>query len=97
MICVQAWCNDNIHGLKLKSKATEYTPSNTRHNIHYISNDDILYNRSSTCKTINHYLHIVNYSCNGTFHASGVFNYFWHTGSKPLSFKPFIKQAKFSE
>ena len=96
MICVQAWCNDSIHGLKLESKATEYTPSNTRNNIHYISNDDILYNRRSTCKNINHYLDTVilvmvlslQVGCSTT---SG------HRGSKPLSFRPFIKHVRFSE
>ena len=59
MICVQAWSNDIIHGLKIESKATENTPSNIRHKIDYISNDDILYNRRSTCKNINHYLDTV--------------------------------------
>ena len=96
MICVQAWCNDSIHGLKLESKATKYTPSNTRNNIHYISNDDILYNRRSTCKNINHYLDTVilvmvlslQVGCSTT---SG------HRGSKPLSFRPFIKHVKLSE
>ena len=96
MICVQAWCNDSIHGLKLESKATEYTPSNTRHNIHYISTDDILYHRRSKRKNINHYLDTIILVMVLSMQA-GCSTTSGHRESKPFFFRPFIKHARFSE
>ena len=96
MICVQAWRNYSIHGLKLESKATKYTPSNTRHKIDYISNNDILYYRRSTSKNINHFLDTVILVVESSLQV-GCSTTSSHRGSKPLSFKPFIKPVRFSE